>query len=248
MMLKVLISVCVGAMLGFIVAYKMFVNPANSPIPTHNASEINYTQQLEELNQKIALQQFENELLLNMVKSGITGDIKEHINTFQKLSQSESSSKVQTLSNSQQSAFTNPKKPIVQIHKADIALQKQALSEGWANDETFAIERQNLWETARNNLSEQAYMAGLYDAKLPNVLYVESVDLSLKNEIKRGDVLTHIAQERVFNRYDLRRMLKKLSDAQLELTFNRKGYTYTTEVNNVDKNIDFTGYSIKHFN
>lgn len=244
-MLKLVISSCVGAMIGFVGAYNIYVIPTNSSISLNSESEINYIQKLEALNQKIALQQFENDLLLKMIKSGRNKNIKEHINTFQKLSQSESSSKVKTLRDSQQSEFTHPKKLIVQIHKADIALQKQALSEGWANDETLTIERHNLWETARKNLSEQAYIEGLYEAKLPNVLYVESVNSKLGDQIKRGDMLTHIAQQRVFNRYDLRRMFRKFGDGQLELTFNRKGHSYTTEVKNVAKNIDFTGYSLE---
>ena len=247
-MLKVLISGITGLALGFIGAYKIFAVASETPISTHKANNIDYINKLKALNHKIAVQQFENELLLKMVRSGKGRNIKEHIKTFQQLSDPENPTNNQVLSSSQLPEPTNSKQLITQIYKADIALQKQALSEGWANDETFSMERQNLWATARNNLTDQEYMEGLYVAQLPNVLYVDSVNSAVSDKIKRGDVLTHIAQERIFNRDDLRRIFKKFNDAPLELMFNRKGRTYTAEVTNIAKNIDFTGYSIKQLN
>lgn len=249
MMLKMISASCFGFTIGAIATFLLLSSRSGENVTTNiNSEDFNNLEvELEKLNKQISMQQFENELLVKMVKSGLSGNIKKHVNTFQKLDDIATSHlKESVIADTKQIKTVDPASLISQIHKADVALQKQALSEGWAYDETFQHERKNLWLTAKKTLTEQEYMKGLYASDLPNVLYVESVRTPFNQQIKKGDILTHIAQERIFNRDDLRYKLQDFKQFEpLEITFNRNGNSYKAEVSNINKNIDFIGASIQ---
>lgn len=140
-----------------------------------------------------------------------------------------------------------PEAFISRIQQADVALQKQALSEGWAMGRQLSEARRELWQEAKETLNEQEYLSGLHSAGLPNMLYFAGArSQELKSQgLEYGDVLTHVAGIRVFNRDDLRLQLENFGPkSTLELTFSRKGSSIKVQVTDLNKSVELHGDSV----
>ncbi|MBV7315611.1 hypothetical protein [Shewanella sp. NIFS-20-20] len=237
----------VAIAVGFTAAKLLDVNePASLAAP---CAESSGEGELLRLRQESRMQQQEIEWLLRMVKAGLSGNMSEHMQTYRErplASQSQAVAPMNDMdpvSQRQQVAAAMVKR----TQMADVALQKQALAEGWAIDGQLANERRALWQQAKDSLSEQEYMHGLFRAHLPNVMYVGSVsaEIAAQSGVKRGDILKRVNGVRVFSRDDLRQQLMGIDrQASVELVLDQQGQSLVTVVNDISQHFEFYGESI----
>ncbi|MCL2915291.1 hypothetical protein L2725_16135 [Shewanella corallii] len=255
MVRQVILSGLAGVAIGYGAAWMMGSDEV-VPQPVDMAAD---TDELKRLRNEVAMQQLENELLMKMVKAGLKGDIAGHMETYRQLPgrqradtnaagmqvrQSPTHSDVQI---EEPVSRVAPDAFISRIQQADVALQKQALSEGWAMGRQLSEARRELWQEAKETLNEQEYLSGLHAAGLPNMLYFAGAKSSeLKSQgLEYGDVLTHVAGIRVFNRDDLRLQLENFgSKSTLELTFSRKGDPIKVQVTDLNRSVELHGDSV----
>lgn len=172
----------------------------------------------------LAMLQWENQMLMAMVKAGLKGDISGHIQTF---------SAMQETPPAEHPNSPPPPAPegaaadalVERLTRADLKLQRQALAEGWATDERLVRERQALWDQARRQLSDRDYMAALHRAGRPNRLLVDTVRPGSDAEaLQHGDVLWALDGHRVLTRAEFRDYLARLPEnATVSVEIHRQG-------------------------
>ncbi|MGI2261090.1 hypothetical protein [Shewanella sp. GXUN23E] len=257
---QIILSSLAGALAGFSAAWLLLHAerlPQVQPEAAEQAAAVSAEQQeLARLRREVQMQQLENELLLKMVKAGLKGDIASHMETYRQLpGRQRSASQAPTSATSPDiesgdaapASRIDPTAFIARIQQADVALQKQALREGWAYDTQLAQARRELWAEAKETLNETEYQQGLYAAGIPNVLYFGSAMSAQASALglQYGDVLTHVAGVRIFNRDDLRLQLENSGEAaMLELTFSRRGQAINVQLADLNKTIELHGDSL----
>ncbi|BDM65934.1 hypothetical protein NFHSH190041_33860 [Shewanella sp. NFH-SH190041] len=260
MVRNIMLSGLTGVAIGYGAAWLGGTDEFSAPV-----AESDDAAKLTQLKNEIAMQQLENDLLVRMVKAGLRGDIADHMQTYRQLAhQRRPQPPVNTTDNSVTSppSFTadtptkkgQPKPDsvdaqalVARVQRADIALQKQALAEGWADAGQLNQARRELWQEAKNSLMEQQYMAGLHQAGLPNMLFLGSTKTKAAKALglKYGDVLMTVAGQRVYSRDDLRLQLENLGvDSTLELTFNRQGLILPVTVTALNQSLTLYGDSV----
>ncbi|MGL4473828.1 MAG: hypothetical protein ACRCT7_05125 [Shewanella sp.] len=245
--------------LGFVGAEIMDAKLAASmPAPPILAEQSVDAIEIARLQQEVAMQQQEIEWLLRMVKAGLSGDMAGHMQAYRakpkpkpsdNLAQQSSATAIAPIEDAKAKALRlqNAQAYVSRVQLADVALQKQALAEGWANEGQLADARRALWQQARDELTEAEYIHGLHGAQLPNVMFVShaSPELVTSAGVARGDVLLTINGVRVFSRDDMQRQLLDIdSSASVEVTLNQQGKTISLVVTDFNKNIEFYGDSI----
>ncbi|QDF65788.1 hypothetical protein FJQ87_03055 [Shewanella sp. SNU WT4] len=227
---------------------------ASMPAPSILAEQSVDAIEIARLQQEVAMQQQEIEWLLRMVKAGLSGDMAGHMQAYRakpsdNLAPQPSATAIAPIEDAKAKALRlqNAQAYVSRVQLADVALQKQALAEGWANEGQLADARRALWQQARDELTEAEYIHGLHGAQLPNVMLVShaSPELVTTAGVARGDVLLTINSVRVFSRDDMQRQLLNIdSSASVEVTLNQQGKTISLVVTDFNKNIEFYGDSI----
>lgn len=267
-----IISALVGMTLGVVGTY-IVINMSqterlNRAVSSSSSDQIVQLQQKlqtalqhnQTLQQETAMQAQENAWLLKMVKAGLSGDMKGHMQTFRQRPQITQSRaiKAKTKPSPEQSSIEATSQPNVpqsadaislvqRLQRADKQLQKQALAEGWASGSQLADERAALWQQAREMLSDQQYMQGLHAVGLPNQLFMSGIrgEDNRALGLKYGDRLVSVSGEKVFTRNELNRQLKMAGKgAIVAMTFERKGKLIPVEISHADSMIEFYGKSI----
>ncbi|GAA4886394.1 PDZ domain-containing protein [Ferrimonas pelagia] len=143
-------------------------------------------------------------------------------------------------------AVEQAKQQVSAIQQQDLALQKQALAEGWAGSDRLVQARRALWQQARRDLPEHAYSAALFQAKLPNRLFVNSVragSSAAENGLRRDDQLIAVDGSTVFTRQELASLLADRPAAPVVLTIERQQQRLTIQVDDLNREVDFYGRS-----
>ena len=219
-----IISLFVGMILGvagtYIVINMSQTEQSNRAVSSSSSNQIAQLQQKlqialqqnQTLQQEVAMQTQENAWLLKMVKAGLSGDMKGHMQAFRQRPQVAHSRaiKANTQQVSEQVSIedTSPAKVakpvdaislVQRLQRADKQLQKQALAEGWASGTQLADERAALWQQAREMLSDQQYMQGLHAVGLPNQLFMSGIRGADNRALglKYGDRLVSVSGEKV---------------------------------------------------
>ncbi|MCF1427907.1 MAG: hypothetical protein LPH21_08905 [Shewanella sp.] len=250
MMKQIILSGLAGVLVGFSATWLTLGGERLPEAPLASVEQA----ELERLRRENEMQQLENDLLLKMVKAGLKGDIASHMETYRQLPgrQRADTPAPERTSDAKSEAtgagsHIDPTAFIARIQRADIALQKQALREGWAYDTQLAQARRELWAEAKGTLNESEYLKGLHAAGIPNVLYFGTAKSAQESALglHYGDVLTHIAGVRIFNRDDLRLQLENSGETPtLELTFSRRGQTINVQVADLNNTIELHGDSL----
>ncbi|SHI21492.1 PDZ domain-containing protein [Ferrimonas marina] len=193
----------------------------------------------------------EVDLLIAMVQAARQGDIARHVElNGQRRPPAKPAPKPAAAPSASAGSLDQAKAQLAQIQQADAAIQRQALAEGWAMDARLVEARRSLWQQARRDLDDSAYSQALFEAGLPNRLFIGAVTqdtAASQAGLQYGDRLIAIDGQTLFTRDELEARLDSLgSDNPVVVEISRRGQRQQLVVEGLAQHVDLYARSLPH--